>query len=250
MRQVRIDPLSCVPLHLESYLGSSKIGGGTGFIVTHSSLNYIITNWHVVTGRNPQDNQPLSSSGTADPDRLSVWFHAQSLGSWIRKDIALFDESTRAPTWKGHPTGHQVDVVALPVSVGADVKLYPLDLSLSDTDLIVPPSEPVSIVGFPYGGSSAGKFPIWKTGNIASDIDLDCNNKPIFLIDATTKPGMSGSPVIARRRGFRQTSTGWHMGGGESIKFLGIYSGRMLWGEEKDIGTVWKPHTITEIIAP
>lgn len=240
-----IDPLSCVSLHLECYLQGARIGFGTGFVVKKNQTNYLITNWHVVTGRNPNDGQPLARDGLTDPDVIAIWYHATQLGHWVRKDERLLHNTTRAPLWREHSRGREIDVVALPLTGHEDTKVYPLDLGLSDTDLIISPSEPVSIVGFPYGIAATGKFPIWKTGNVASDIGLDYDRKPVFLIDATTKPGMSGSPVFARRKGFRQTSTGWGIGGGDSIRFLGIYSGRIL--EGSDIGMVWKPKVVSDI---
>ncbi len=101
------------------------------------------------------------------------------------------------------------------------------------------------VIGFPLGLAAAGKLPIWKTGHVASDIDINYDGKPIFLIDATTKPGMSGSPVVALVKGLRRTSTGWNLGGGEFIRFLGIYSGRI---GDSEIGRVWKPEVLDEIL--
>lgn len=241
---IRIDPLSVVPLSLECRIGSILFSG-TGFIVVHNSVNYLITNWHIVTCRDPNTGQPLSNTGAADPTILDIWFHVSGkLGSWVLKTENLFD-SVGNKRWIEHPNGQQVDVVALPISNYSDVSIYPLDRNLASTDLILFPSEPVSIVGFPLGLASAGKFPIWKTGHIASDIDLDYNGKPVFLIDATTKSGMSGSPVIARRTGFIITSRGNNIGGQET-RFLGIYSGRIQ--DQSDIGMVWKPMIIDAIL--
>jgi len=244
--QIRIDPLSCVPVHLECFFRGQQIGMGTGFIVNKHNNNFLVTNWHMVTGRHPDNNQPISNTGAADPDTMGIWYHTTTLGSWTRKNERLIDETTGEKKWIEHSSGNQVDVIALPISQHSDIKTYPLDLSLANTDLIISPSEDVSIIGFPYGIASSGKFPIWKTGNIASEIDLNYENKPVFLIDASTREGMSGAPVIARRKGIRQTSAGWAMGGGDYIRFLGIYSGRIR--RDSDIGMVWKPNVINEII--
>jgi len=246
-KKTLIDPLSSVSLHLECYLQEKIIGLGTGFIVVNNETNYLITNWHVVTGRNPNNGQPLTNTGEADPDTIGIWYHATQLGSWLRKNERLLDKRTGTPIWKEHSRGREIDVVALALTNHQDTKVYPLDLTLASTDLIISPSEALSIIGFPYGIAAAGKFPIWKTGNVASDIGLDYDGKPTFLIDATTRPGMSGSPVLARRKGFRQTSTGLVTGGGDSIRFLGVYSGRIL--EDSDIGMVWKPKVINDIIS-
>lgn len=245
IKNIQIDPLSVVPLSVECTIGQSSFSG-TGFIVTHNSINYLITNWHMVTGRNPDTGQPISKTGAADPTTLNIWFHtAGQLGSWVLKTENLLDPKTGDKKWIEHPNGRQVDVVALPISNYTDISIYPFDRNLASTDLILFPSEPVSIVGFPLGLASAGKFPIWKTGHIASDIDLDYNQKPVFLIDATTKSGMSGSPVIARRTGFIITSKGNNIGG-QATRFLGVYSGRIQ--DQSDVGMVWKPEVINAIL--
>ena len=154
--------------------------------------------------------------------------------------------------WREHTLKSAIDVVALPVSVHEDVDFYPLDLQLAQTDLIISPSEPVSIIGFPRGIAAAGKFPIWKTAHVASDLDLNCDGKPIFVVDATTKPGMSGSPVLARRIGFTRTSKGLEMGG-DKVRFLGVYSGRIDDDGKGDkdlynLGRVWKPDILNQIL--
>lgn len=136
--------------------------------------------------------------------------------------------------------------MAIPVSIPDTCTIYPLDLASGVFDMIVSPSEPVSIVGFPLGLASAGKFPIWKTGHVASDLDLDYEGKPLFLIDATTKPAMSGSPVIARRIGSYRSTAGLNLGA-DAVRFLGVYSGRVNENIDASIGYVWKPHVIDDI---
>jgi len=242
---IGIDPLSGVSLSLECSCQGANIHSGTGFVVSYDGLNYLITNWHVVTGRNPYTDQAFSNRGV--PDTIGIWYHStKRLGLWILKTEPLFDSTTRTPKWREHPNGKEIDVVALPLTRYEDVNVYPLDLSLAKTDLIISPSEPVSIIGFPFGMAASGKFPIWKTGHVASDIVLDYDGKPLFLIDATTKPGMSGSPVVAKRIGLHRTSTGWVMKFGEIIRFLGIYSGSIY--EPSDVGMVWKPEVLNDIL--
>jgi hypothetical protein len=167
------------------------------------------------------------------------------LGSWIRKSYSLVDSSV-GRRWLEHARGREIDVVALPIAREEDVEVYSMDLKLAGTDLVISPSEPVSIIGFPLGLAAYGKYPIWKTGHIASDIELNYEGKPIFLIDATTKGGMSGSPVVVLKTGLRRTSSGWKIDGGEFIRFLGVYSGRI--NSAVDVGMVWKPAVLDEIL--
>ena len=147
--------------------------------------------------------------------------------------------------WTEYAPLRRTDVIALPVPRSPDVRDYPLDRGLATTDLVVPPAEPVAIIGFPFGMAASGKFPVWKTGHIASEIDLDYEGEPVFLIDATAKPGMSGSPVLAVRRGWVQTSRGITMGGA-ATRFLGVYSGAT--HSESDVGVVWKPSVIDAVL--
>ena len=243
---ITIDEFSTKPLYLETCLDRTKIGVATGFVVKKNNLFYLITNWHVVTSRNPFDNQPLSDTGIADPSVLKVWFHGSKLGRWTQKEINIIDRDGNE-LWLEHACGNEIDVVAIPFEISSDVNIYEVDLALADFDLMVYPSEAVSIIGFPEGLTSGGKLPIWKTGHIASDIDLDWNGKPAFLIDATTKSGMSGSPVIAKRVSIYQTSQGNKIG--NAVRLLGIYSGREISESGIEVGFVWKPKVISEILS-
>ena len=239
-----IDEFSVKSLYLESYLNERQIGVATGFAVKKDNSYYLITNWHVVSCRNPVDNQPMVA-GVVDPNIIKVWFHGQQLGQWLRKDIRIIDAGGNK-LWLEHGRGREVDVVAIPFEPTEDVKIYDIDLELANFDLMIYPSESVSIIGFPQGITSEGKFPIWKTGHVASDIDIDWGGKPAFLIDATTKSGMSGSPVIAKRISIYQTSKGNNIG--NAVKFLGIYSGREIDRSGIEVGCVWKPQVVNEII--
>ncbi len=246
-----IDPLSVVSLSLEPRFGATKIAEATGFAVQRGGMHYLLTNWHVVTGRRPATNKPLDlKNAAADPDEVDVWFHAAgALGTWHRRPIALRVKETGAKLWLEHARGREIDVVAVPFAMPTACTVYPLDLTTSTADVRVVPSEPLSIVGFPLGLTVAGKCPIWKTGHLASDMDLNLTGeRPAFLIDATTKPAMSGSPVFARRVGGWASSTGFNVGG-EATRFLGIYSGRLPDEVDASIGFVWKPSAIDEIFS-
>lgn len=260
-----VDFLSTIPLHIETRfrgeinnkLTEYPIATGTAFIIESvkygngiirkERLYYLITNWHMVKGLNAENGETYL--GKNNPNILRVSHHKKNcLGEWVAKDISLYsqDESlmlNQDKIWHEHPQNHKVDVVAIPITKDDDIDFYPLNLSDSDNLLLVTPSESVSIIGFPEGKSvDEGKFPLWKTGHIASDIQL---NKFKFHIDATTKHGMSGSPVFAKRVGsyFPDRHT---VVNGSTIRFLGIYSGRI--SESIDIGNVWHPEVLKDII--
>ncbi|MCY3019826.1 MAG: trypsin-like peptidase domain-containing protein [Planctomycetota bacterium] len=247
-KHVLIDPLSATSLIVEQRVNGLSLGTATGFCVTANEKAFLVTNWHVVSGRNPDTSQPLSPTAGI-PDELLIAHHAAGkLGTWVVKPEALLDSQGQR-RWLEHPTGKAVDVVALPLdNLGPDVTTYPLELALAEVDALVLVAMPVSIVGFPFGLTAGGAFPIWKTGHIASDPDLDYDGKPCFLIDATTRGGMSGAPVILRLYGGYATRSAAHvLGGGPMTKFLGIYSGRL--HDQAEIGRVWRPDVIADILA-
>jgi len=244
---VMIDPLTVRSLYLIQVKGDEVLGTATGFIITHDKTKYLITNWHVVAGRHPQTNQPVHPQGKT-PDALLIWHHGKTLGTWVRKKESVVDK-TGKPLWLEHKKGRNVDVVALPLTnLPDDVQVYPFDLALADADMVPEVAMPVSIVGFPVGLTSAGFFPIWKTGHIASEPNLDYHKEPLFLIDATTRGGMSGSPVILRLNGGYKTKSGDTImsSSGHRTLFLGVYSGRL--PNDSEVGRVWRPRLIGEIL--
>jgi hypothetical protein len=55
----------------------------------------------------------------------------------------------------------------------------------------------VFILGYPKGLSMQGVMPVWKRGSIASEPLINVMDQaPAFLVDAATRDGMSGSPVL------------------------------------------------------
>ncbi len=241
----RVDPLSARSLSLITSIGDTAIATATGFIVKHQNKHFLITNWHVVTGKDPSTGKIEDPFGRT-PTVIAIWYHAKTLGNWVRKIESLYSPKGK-PNWIEHPLGSKVDVVAFPLSSHSGVQIYPFDLTLANTDMVPAVAMPVSIIGFPFGLSGPGKFPIWKTGHIATDPELDYDNMPVFLIDATTRPGMSGSLVVLRLTGGYETKSGGAMmaSSGMATLFLGIYSAQQT---DSEIGKVWRPEVITEIL--
>ncbi len=245
---VRLDPLSFTSLHLSLYAAGQAIGTATGFVVKASERFFLVTNWHVASGRNPANGQPLYAKGLI-PDSMGIVHHAQPLGTFTERREALIAQSG-SPRWIEHALGRERDVVLLPLpNPVAPIQYFPLDLALADIDMVPEVAMPVSIIGFPLGLTGAGMFPIWKTGHIASEPGLEYKEKPVFLIDATTRGGMSGSPVVLRLTGGYSTANGSSVltsSGGDQTRFLGVYSGRL--PGDSNIGLVWRPKVIHELL--
>jgi hypothetical protein len=249
MAQVQIARPSAASLYLQLRSNGVELASATGFLVEHEARLYLVTNRHVIRGRNNQTDQPLSPSG-ALPDSITVFHNvAGALGRWIPIDEPLYDKDRR-PKWLEHSTHRgSVDVVAMELVKPPSVDIYPYDPFQPGPSVAVGVTDVVSIIGFPFGLTGGGRLAIWTQGSVATEPALDYGNLPSFLVDSRTRPGQSGSPVLA----YRPIGPVISELGGMSMsvfpveKFLGVYSGRV--HPESDLGVVWKAPLVAEIIS-
>jgi hypothetical protein len=245
-KAIGIDRISLTSLRLEARARGNLLGTATGFTIEHEGQPLLITNWHVVTGRHAETGGLLSKTA-ATPDELWMFCHAmEKFGLYREHRESLYEADGATPRWLEHPQGKAVDVVALPLRLPPSLRIYPLDLALAETDLEVKIAMPVSIVGYPKGLMTSGVLPIWKTGHLASEPELNYDGQPAILIDATTRSGMSGSPVVLRVYRQMKFEHSYLVVHDERTRFLGVYSGRI--DDEIEIGRVWRPLVIQEIL--
>jgi hypothetical protein len=174
------------------------------------------------------------------------------IGSWLTKSEPLYG-SDGEPLWVEHPgLGAEADVVALPLTNLEDVAVLDYDpWKPVAADLFA--GDFVNIIGFPFGITAGGRFAVWIKGGIASEPDIDFGGRPVFLVDARTRQGNSGSPVVAYfPTGVIPMAHGLTLGNTSAEDFLGVYSGRIPQDartrQESDLGIVWKARIVAEII--
>ena len=243
---VQIALPSVQSLFLELRFNGQPISTATGFIVEKGSRPLLITNRHVVTGCHNTTGKPLSPTGGLPNEIAILHNRGGRLGEWLWRFEPLLDGER--PKWVEHPSlAGQVDCVALPLGSLDDVELYPYSLDEPAHRLKLGPAETVSVVGFPFGLRSYGAFAIWATGFIATEVGVDHEQLPQFLIDCRSRPGQSGSPVIAHRPGgmtpLLQERT---FATTPLTELLGVYSGRV--SEESDLGIVWKKDALCAVV--
>lgn len=241
-------------IFLEMLHKGECIGKGTGFVVISEGVPYVITNRHNLAGRR-SDNDKILDDYDRVPDEIRMTLIANLAPlEWKALMVPLRNDAGD-PRWFEHPFfGRRVDVVALSLrgvkNFYHDYRLFPHQLTdeFEPLKLRTMPTDPVSIIGFPYGKFSYGSLPIWSRGYIASELSLDYAGLPTFLIDARTTFGQSGSPVIAYApKGPATLADGSVIDSPSEItNLLGVYSGRISHGT--DIGMVWRLHLIQEII--
>lgn len=176
----------------------TKIGNGTGFIYRWGDSDFLITNWHVVTGRHPDNPAALLHGYPDSPARMRI--HMAGRNEPLRflpldPDMELYRDGE--PVWiETSVGGALLDLVAIPMKFSGDAMLVRVN------DINVCSDEPlgvlhdVVIVGYPFGIMPENPFPIWKRASIASEPRIAIGSMPKFYLDAPGRPGMSGSPVF------------------------------------------------------
>jgi hypothetical protein len=252
---IEVDPLSWCSVRLRLTARGQTLATATGVTVwlPERAQVYLVSNWHVFSGRNADTGALMNDVG-AEPDTVEVEHHSFKLvGRWVRVRYSLRDEGGRQ-LWMDHPSGARdnggmlVDVAALPVSLPRRAFMRPFPIETADSEAHPTVGAPVNVIGFPRGVGVAGNWPIWITAHIATDPDFDFDRRPVLLIDARTREGMSGSPVVIRTKELRTKNPPGRrlMADWPAEKFLGIYAGRI--ANDLDIGYVWRPHVLREVL--
>lgn len=222
------------------------LSSGTGFLVKKDERVFLITNRHNVTGRHQETGDILSRTG-GTPNEISIQHNkAGQLGRRVEHTELLHENNQ--PRWFQHPSlGDRCDFIALRLRNISDIEVLSYDVFDLGPDIIVGPAGTVSVVGFPFGLRGAGYTAIWATGFVASEPELNFNDLPAFLIDCRSRPGQSGSPVIAYRAGGASSGPNGLIIHAHTItRLLGIYSGRIR--GDSDLGLVWKTSAIREMM--
>ncbi len=228
----------------------------SGSLWEHECRQYIITNWHNVTGKNPETDEYI---GSFTPTHFTINFKyvvpAEKSGKrnimQATREVELYNDDGNK-NWIEHPSGQEVDVVAIPVDLELPKEAQVKFINKQDYEDHWFPTmgDDCFIIGYPETFSGPGQTPIWKRGSVASLPLLNFDDKPVFLLDTIGNKGLSGAPVIGRGTGILSkgkvvaldTITGtWE-------NFVGIYSGRLGdTGIESQLGRIWKKEVIDEI---
>jgi hypothetical protein len=106
MAAARVDDYSLVPLRLIARFRDTDLAVGTCFFYQHASGLHLITNWHNVTGKNPNTLELLDEKNAGIPDRLHIDLHQKGqLGRWRSATLRLYgDDTFDRPNWLVHLT--------------------------------------------------------------------------------------------------------------------------------------------------
>lgn len=268
---MKVDHLSLLTTPIILLKGDTRVSQGTGFYYVQPdsekklSAVFLVTNFHVLTGSSPSEKKPPIG------DNIIFYCHQDenTPGKVKQLRLPLFTKKND-PIWiasKEFPNA-DIGIIPLPSGLIADCKIYGISEEWAGGDIAVRPTSTVTLLGYPYGYFDTVNFlPIWKTGSVASEPKFDFEGKPLFLVDISAFPGMSGAPAFAIAHGTYQTEDGNTAVGSSIRKFLGIYASMQMLTEKKfleqiesgkkpgvvlseslQIGHIWKAQLLINMI--
>ena len=258
-----IDALSFVttPIELLSNDGNDLcLHHATGFYWKKGDKSYVVTNWHVLTGKNPNTGDLLSDQGYI-PAKIKIFGRPPdqhfTRGPFIPTSrvpalISLNDEKVSCLQHQNFER-LKIDVAIIEIStdiigqesIGRYLNNYGFE------QLYHSVGSDCFIVGYPLKNYAGTMIPIWKRGSLATEPLISIDDKPMFIVDASTMEGMSGAPIFRRTFGpVYMSDKTLRLDAAVTTEFVGIYSGRLKSREMEatNLGYAWYGNLIDEII--
>lgn len=230
-----IEHLSMITTPVILLKGDKVVSQGTGFYYEQKGsaqdvILFLVTNYHVLTGYSPKETNPPKG------DNIIFYFHKdiKNPGDVKQISLPLFTKNGKAIWLRSKEFPHaDIAIIPLAASLYDDVIVSVISEDWTKRDIKVRPTSTITLIGYPYGYYDKKNWlPVWKTGSIASEPDVDFEGKPLFLVDISAFPGMSGSPAFAIAYGAYETIAG-PTTAGHVQKFLGVYASMQMLKEEK-----------------
>ncbi len=250
------------PLFIESIM-KNKISGeyitlstATGSLYKNNGHIYLVTNWHVLSGRHAHTKQPLHSQGGL-PEIVKVHFPIDgNVTEQITCEYKIKNDNDEY-LWQEHQLSNAIDIAALEINPPEGIATIPINEIVDPAPAFRKDffyvTQDVWVIGFPKGIRVCG-LPIWKSATIASEPSISsADNKYKIILDTATREGMSGSPVLFVNKNLTtiKFDNMQHEVDLPSVKvMLGIYSGRIAGNDElaAQLGIVWSCECLPELI--
>lgn len=264
-----MDNISLITTPIELFKDNNLVSQGTGFYVVHQCgekiVIFLVTNYHVLTGSSPSENKPPIGNNI----KFNLHISNDNPEKIPEFRIPIYTKEGN-PTWLVNENHKEADLAIIPMpnefmKIAETVNC--INEKWANNELKVRTATRTTVVGYPYGYyDKTNSLPIWKTGSIASEPDVDFDGKKLIVLDISAFPGMSGAPVFARVQGMYETIEGG-MKEGLINKFLGIYASMQMLNKNKflellitkntvgikdseslQLGHVWKSELIFEVL--
>lgn len=272
-------PESLAVTKLDLFFHDVPLGPATGFIYKYGQSIALVSNWHVFSGVNPLTgslrdcrgfcpNRVEFSLSLSDTKEGSVFFRSEEV-ALVADGQSLWWQHEGYLDHEGKPKIVDIGVLelnerisdfeAVKQRIATFLAHVIVNMGATEKDMTVKYGYPrvaaeVFILGYPKGLAKQGVLPIWKRGSIASEPLISVMDEaPAMLVDAVTRDGMSGSPVLyfgdeitdgsgrPSPRGRDRRGEPW---------LVGVYAGREGVTSEENamaLGRVWHRRLLDEI---
>jgi hypothetical protein len=219
-------------------------------------------------GRNSDDPKRILHSKNALPNRVQLSLvlkpdqpgYPSAPGQILLQQqfIELYDSDSKA-AWYQHQKKNEIDVAVINTG-GAFDRFHIMGVNdlATEHDMAVQIGNEVFILGYPLRFRHFIETPIWKRGSIASEPNVETmESGSRVIIDATTRQGMSGAPVIMRAKTHYVSVSGDIKSHANATRWIGVYASRpnlqaITSGDEEDrraeIGYFFKSNCVPEAI--
>ena len=238
---------------------------GTAFAFRTENSVYLVTAWHVVSGRD-FFTRKLNRQGLI-PAKFRIYIPSfRQSGETLTVgsnpfELNLTDQALKILNSPPEPFGFPVDVAVAKLPVGINKNGSFISKGLNDFSWGFAPrvGTPISsmigadifVLGYPLGTYEELKTPLWKRGSLASEPSFRISPEGAFLIDVNSAGGMSGGPILRRVTTLTVNNTD------DSViqecydeMIVGVYSGRALSASESSfvLGYGWPIDMVHKII--
>jgi hypothetical protein len=169
--KINIDLYSTCTVPVFPRFDNEKLSTATGFFWRLAGRVLLVTNWHVLSGREPRTGQPKSKDGVI-PNRIEFPFRTrENLNIQCSVDCPLHDAQGDNLWMQSARYGQSVDIAFLDItdliakeSEKKSFNLMPSCINdiVGGLDIKLHLGSDVFITGFPLGLMKTDIFPIWK----------------------------------------------------------------------------------------
>lgn len=177
---------------------------GTGFWYRDATGHYwLITNWHVLTGRRPDEPGMLIGDCPQSPRAIAFGMLETATGIYRTVERPLYENGV--PSWRQHQLGPMFDIAAIRIDIPAGFDVTAIQDAASGQMGAIEPGFDLIVVGFPFQAGQEVPYALWKRAMLASEPSVQMFSNSQMLIDTAGTPGMSGSPVFVSHAAYLDT---------------------------------------------
>ncbi|MES1226377.1 MAG: hypothetical protein ABUT20_63465 [Bacteroidota bacterium] len=175
---------------------------GTGFIIKYKEINYLVSNYHVFTGK--KINGEIATKTKKENTSLFVIFKpkdsSQSIFYPMRYELYNRYGEKKFSTFRSTIDGGLIDVAVMPIIIPDEAYNCAIDINTAETSIEIKKGTKLVIVGFPHGDVINNWEPTYFYTRLnKSYLKTDSSVTALKYNNPLLTFGTSGSPVYIEK---------------------------------------------------